>query len=60
IVPKNILSKDIIDNINKLFSFKRKTLRHIGKKMGIEIDSDKRLEDIPDGEIINIAKQITK
>ncbi len=60
IVPKNILSKDVIDNINKLFSFKRKTLRHIGKKMGIEIDSDKRLEDISDGEIINIAKQITK
>ncbi len=60
IVPKNALSENEIHTVNKLFSFKRKTLRNIGKKMGIEVDSDKRLEDISDGEIITIAKQITK
>ena len=60
IVPKNMLSVQIVHTVNKLFSFKRKTIRHIGKKMGIEIDSDKRLEDIPESEIIDIAKRITK
>ncbi len=60
IVQKQVLSKRIVQNVNKLFSFKRKTIRSIGKKMGLEIDSDKRLEEIPEGEIIEIAKRITK
>ena len=60
ITQKHVLSGQIIDTVNKLFSFKRKTIRHIGKKMGIEIDSDKRLEEMPDGDIIDIAKRITK
>jgi 16S rRNA (adenine1518-N6/adenine1519-N6)-dimethyltransferase len=55
-----VLTDQIVKNVNKLFSFKRKTIRSIGKKMGIEIDSDKRLEEIPEGEIIEIAKRITK
>lgn len=58
IVPKNMLSSQTVHAVNKLFSFKRKTIRNIGKKMGIEIDSDKRLEEMPDGEIIEIAKRI--
>ena len=58
IVPKHVLSGQTVHAVNKLFSFKRKTIRNIGKKMGIEIDSDKRLEEIPDGEIIEIAKRI--
>ena len=60
IVQKHVLSKPIVQTINKLFSFKRKTIRSIGKKMGIEIDSDKRLEEIHEDEIIEIAKRITK
>jgi 16S rRNA (adenine1518-N6/adenine1519-N6)-dimethyltransferase len=60
ITPKNILSSEIIQIVNKLFSFKRKTIRHIGKKMKIEIDSDKRLEEMPEKEIIEIAKKIAK
>ena len=58
ITQKHVLSDQVIHTVNKLFSFKRKTLRHIGKQMGIEIDSDKRLEEIPDEEIIDIAKRI--
>lgn len=58
ITQKHMLSDKTIHTVNKLFSFKRKTIRHIGKKMGIEIDSDKRLEEIPDEEIIEIAKRI--
>jgi 16S rRNA (adenine1518-N6/adenine1519-N6)-dimethyltransferase len=60
IVQKQMLSGEVVRTVNKLFSFKRKTIRHIGKKMGIEIDSDKRLENIPEGEIIGIAKRIAK
>ena len=60
LVQKQVLSGEIVQLVTKLFSFKRKTIRHIGKKMGIEIDSDKRLEEIPEGEIIEIAKRITK
>ena len=60
IVQKQMLSGEIVRTVNKLFSFKRKTIRHIGKKMGIEIDSDKRLEEIPEGDIIEIAKRIAK
>jgi 16S rRNA (adenine1518-N6/adenine1519-N6)-dimethyltransferase len=58
IVSKHVLSSQTVHAVNKLFSFKRKTIRNIGKKMGLEIDSDKRLEEIPDGEIIEIAKRI--
>ncbi|MGC1425202.1 MAG: 16S rRNA (adenine(1518)-N(6)/adenine(1519)-N(6))-dimethyltransferase RsmA [Nitrosotalea sp.] len=60
LVQKQVISKQIIQTVNNLFSFKRKTIRNIGKKMGLEIDSDKRLEEIPEGEIIEIAKRITK
>jgi len=60
LVQKQVLSEEIVQTINKLFSFKRKTIRNIGKKMGLEIDSDKRLEEIPEGEIVEIAKRIVK
>ena len=58
VTQKHVLSDETVHAVNKLFSFKRKTIRHIGKKMGLEIDSDKRLEEMPDGEIIDIAKRI--
>jgi 16S rRNA (adenine1518-N6/adenine1519-N6)-dimethyltransferase len=52
------VSKEMIKTVNKLFSFKRKTIRHIARQFGIPIDSDKRLQDLSDGEIIEIAKKI--
>lgn len=60
LVQKQVLSEQIVKSVNNLFSYKRKTIRSIGKKMGFEIDSDKRLEEMPEGEIIEIAKRITK
>jgi len=60
LTQKHQLSDKIVRNINKLFSFKRKTIRNIGKQLGITIDSDDRLEDLPHGEIIEIAKRISK
>ncbi len=58
ITQKQVLSIEIVRTVNKLFSFKRKTIRNIGNKLGLEIDSDKRLEEIPASEIIEIAKKI--
>lgn len=60
LTQRHVLSGDVIDAVNKMFSFRRKTVGNIGKKFGLDIDSDKRLEDLQDGEIIGIAKKITR
>ena len=57
---KQTLSKELIQTVNKLFSYKRKNLQNILKQFGKKIESDKRLEDLTSEEIINIAKQILK
>jgi len=54
------ISGNVMQTVNRLFSFKRKTLRNIGKQLGMAIDSNDRLEDLPHGEIIEIAKRIVK
>ena len=54
------ISGNVMRTVNRLFSFKRKTLRNIGKQLGIAIDSGYRLEDLAHGEIIGIAKRICK
>ncbi len=57
---KRIVSKELIQTVNKLFSYRRKTLQNIMKQFGKEIDSNKRLDDLEGDEIIKIAKQISK
>jgi len=57
---KKTLSKELIHTVNKLFSYKRKSLQNILKQFGKKIDSNKRLEEISSEEIIEIAKQILK
>ena len=57
---KNTIPKDLIQVVNKLFSYKRKKLQNIAKQFGKVIESDKRLEDLSGDEIISIAKQILK
>lgn len=54
------ISKDMVNTVNKLFSYRRKTLHNVAKQFGISVDSDKRFEDLTNGEIINLAKQINK
>ena len=54
------ISKNIINTINKLFSYRRKTIRNVAKQFGISIDSNKRFEDLTDSEIVRLAKQINK
>jgi len=57
---KQQVTEEMIKTVNNLFSFKRKTIRHIAKQFGVIIDSDNRLEDLQDGEIIEIAKKIIR
>jgi len=60
LIKKQEISKDLIKTINKLFSYRRKTLHNVAKQFGILVDSNKRFEDLTNGEIINLAKQINK
>jgi 16S rRNA (adenine1518-N6/adenine1519-N6)-dimethyltransferase len=55
---KKTVSKELIKTVNKLFSYRRKTLQNIFKQFGKEIDSDKRLDELNGDEIIEIAQQI--
>jgi len=57
---KKTLSKELIQTVNKLFSYKRKNLQNILKQFGKKIESDKRLEDLSGDEIINLARKILK
>jgi 16S rRNA (adenine1518-N6/adenine1519-N6)-dimethyltransferase len=57
---KKTVSQDLIQTVNKLFSYKRKKLHNIAKQFGKVIESDKRLEELSGDEIIHIAKQILK
>jgi len=57
---KNIFSKQLIQSVNLMFSFRRKKLQNIGTKLGLEIKSDQRLEEMNNNEIIKFAKKIKK
>ncbi len=54
------ISKNIINTVNRLFSYRRKTIRNVAKQFGKSIDSNQRFEDLTDGEIVKLAKQINK
>jgi 16S rRNA (adenine1518-N6/adenine1519-N6)-dimethyltransferase len=55
---KRQVTSDLIDAINRLFSYRRKTITNIAKKFGKKMQSDKRLEELGVEEIIKLAKQI--
>ena len=58
IVKKNIMNKDLIQIINKIFSYRRKTIRNILKQFNKKSVIDKRVDDLSGDEIINLANQI--
>ncbi len=58
ITHKNILDEDLIQTINKIFSYRRKTVKNILKQFHKETDIDKRVDDLSGDEIINLANQI--
>jgi len=55
---KRKISKDLIKVVNKLFSYRRKTLHKILLQFNKSYDSTKRLDELDGDEIIKIAKQI--
>ncbi len=57
---KSTLSNELIQSVNLMFSFRRKTLQNIGKKLGLEVNSNERLENMNNDEIIKFAKKIRK
>ena len=58
IVKKNNLSKDLIETINKIFSYRRKTVKNILKQFDKESIIDKRVDDLSGDEIIELANKI--
>lgn len=60
IIKKKSLEKDLIHVINKMFSYRRKTIQNIFKQFGKEIVIEKRLDDLTGDEIIELAKEILK
>lgn len=60
IKQKTNLDKKTIQTINKIFSYRRKTVKNILKQFGIESESDKRVDDLSGDEIVELARQIQK
>ena len=60
IVKKNNVSKELIQIINEIFSYRRKTVKNILKQFNKETVMDKRIDDLSGVEIINLANQILK
>lgn len=58
ITKKNNMQKDLIQTINKIFSYRRKTVKNILKQFDKETMTDKRIDDLSEDEIIDLANQI--
>jgi len=58
ITQKNTVKKDLIQTINKIFSYRRKTIKNILKQFNKETVIDKRVDDLSGDEIIQLANQI--
>ncbi len=58
IKQRHILTIDLLRIVNKMFSQRRKTLHNILNNFGVHDMSQKRLDDLQIGEIIEIAQRI--
>jgi len=58
ITQKNTMKKDLIQTINKIFSYRRKTIKNILKQFNKKTVIDKRIDDLSGDEIIRLANQI--
>lgn len=57
---KKLISKVLISTVNRVFSYRRKTLQNILKQFGLSSTSKKRLDELSGDEIIKIAQKIVK
>lgn len=60
IVKKQTIDKRLIQTLNKIFSYRRKTIQNIFKQFDKETIIDKRLDDLSNEEIVNIAKELVQ
>ena len=58
ITQKQQVKKELILNVNKLFSYRRKTVQNILRQFGKNDKSKKRLEELTTNEIVKFAKDI--
>ena len=58
IIKKNSIEKDLIEILNKIFSYRRKKISNILKQFGKETSLDKRLDDLSIEEIVTLGKEI--
>ena len=57
---KKIISKVLISTVNRIFSYRRKTVQNILKQFGLNSTSKKRLDELSGAEIIKIAQKIIR
>ena len=57
---KKVIQKILISTVNRIFSYRRKTLQNILKQFGINSTSKKRLDELSGDEIIKIAQKIIR
>ena len=60
ITQKKLLDKKLIQTVNKMFSYRRKTLQNIFKQFGKATTRQERLDDLLGDEIIEIAKKLNQ
>ena len=60
ISPRYIMKSDQIKTVNKLFSYRRKTVKNILKQFNMETKIDKRFSELTGDEIIELANKILK
>ncbi|MCA9811455.1 MAG: ribose ABC transporter permease [Nitrosarchaeum sp.] len=60
IIKKQTMSKQLIETVNKIFSYRRKTLQNIFKQFDKNTTIQKRLDDLSSEEIVQIAKDLTR
>ena len=57
---KKVIQKILISTVNRIFSYRRKTLQNILKQFGVNYTSKKRLDELSGDEIIKIAQKIIR
>ena len=58
IIKKNSIEKDLIEILNRIFSYRRKKISNILKQFGKETSLNKRLDDLSIEEIVTLGKEI--
>ena len=60
IIPRNIMNHNQIKTVNRIFSYRRKTVKNILKQFGKETKIEKRFSELTGDEIIELANQSIK